>query len=165
MPAGITKEKTPYEMIEILPETELPKAQRFVDLAEQLDCKTQIRFAPAHKTWKCTVSRKNPSRVLFTIECTSEKWHVKACLWNIDAYRQTLEDSAEAIQNTVKNAYDCNLCNARCKGAAFAFDGISYRKCVGNCFYFSNLTDPEWEQLVTLIRREHEASNRVKSIK
>lgn len=50
MPIGITKEKTPYETINILPETELSKAQNFVDLAEQLHCKTQIRFAPAHKT-------------------------------------------------------------------------------------------------------------------
>ena len=153
-------EKTPIEMIRILPDQEFALVKDFVDLGEKLNCKSQVRFATAHKTWKCVYSRKKPSRVLYTIECTDEKWHIKACLWNIDAYRELLSKCSDRIKEIIKNAYNCKSCNGHCKGGAeFTFEKILYKKCVGCCFYFSKLSKDDWYSLLSLIEKEYAASN------
>jgi len=153
-------DKTPSEMIAILPEKQREQAQVFVTLAERLQCKTSVRYAKAHKTWKCLVTRKKPQRVLYTIECTEEHWHIKACLWNIDTYREVLDRCSEDIKTIIRSGYDCKQCNMHCSGgAAFTFEGIAYRKCVGNCFYFSNISESDWAQVLLLIEEEHMATN------
>ena len=158
MPAG-RSEKTPSEVIGILPEEERGIAKRFVELGAALHCKSKVRFAPAHKTWKCVFERTRPSRVLFTLECTPERWRIKACLWNIDAYRDALGACGDAVKDAIRGAYDCRICNDRCKGGArFTFEGVEYAKCVGCCFYFADLREEDWNGLLALIGREHEAS-------
>ena len=155
-------EKTPVEMIGILPEEAFLLAKEFIELGEKLDCKSKVRFAPAHKTWKCVFQRKKPSRVLFTLECTEKRWHIKACLWNIDAYRDLLSECSEKINSVIVNAYDCKTCNGHCAGSAvFTLNDVKYNKCVGSCFYFSKMCSDDWRSLLTLIRKEHEASNLV----
>jgi len=149
--------KTPIEMIEILPVEELERAKKFVTLGEKLNCKSIVRFASAHKSWKCVFSMKKPSRVLFTLECTAERWHVKACLWNIDAYADYLVSCSEKIKSIIKNAYDCKRCNDRCKGGAeFTIENITYKKCIGCCFYFSKMENKDWCDLLTLVEKESE---------
>ena len=103
--------------------------------------------------------------MLFTIECTEEKWQIKACLWNIDAYRNELNKCSEVMQNRIIEAYNCKSCNSHCNGGAeFTFKGVQYRKCVGCCFYFSNLIEDDWGQLLLLIEKECEATNPTKCI-
>ena len=51
-------DKTPSEMIRILPDHEFSLANDFVLLGEKLNCKRKVRFATAHKTWKCVYERK-----------------------------------------------------------------------------------------------------------
>lgn len=153
-------DKTPIEMIEILPIEQFELAKEFVNLGERLKCKFQVRFARAHKTWKCVMSRSKPSRVLFTIECTEAKWHIKACLWSIDTYREVLEKSSDTIKDIVKKAFNCKLCNIHCNGGAcFTLDGLQYRKCLGCGFYFQNLNQDDWYQLLSLLEKEYEATN------
>ena len=155
-------EKTPAEMIRILSDDEFFKANKFVEFAEKLKCKSKVRFAPAHKTWKCVYSRTKPSRTLFTIECTETKWHIKACLWNIDAYREILSKCSEKIKNAIVNTYNCKECNRHCKGGAgFTFEDSKYQKCVGCVFYFSELSNDDWDSLALLIQKEYEATNPV----
>ena len=153
-------DKTHGEMIAILPETECKQAQTFIDLAEKLHCKTAVRYAKAHKTWKCLVTRRKPQRVLYTIDCTDERWHIKACLWSIDAYRDTLDGCSEIVKAVIRSGYDCKQCNTHCGGGAvFTFEGVSYRKCVGNCFYFSGLVESDWAQVLILLEKEFLATN------
>ena len=153
-------EKTPNEMIQILPDDEYKKSLIFIDLGAELLCKAQTRYAHANKYWRCVFSRKKPPRVLFTVECTDEWWRVKACLWNIDTYREVFSSCSDNIKNDVLNAYNCKSCNSHCKGgAAFSFEDKQYQKCVGCCFYFSNLCDEDWNSLSLLIKKEFEASN------
>ena len=153
-------EKTPIEMIKILPDEEFSTVKLFVELGEKLDCKNKVRFAPAHKTWKCVFSRTKPTRTLFTIECTETKWHIKACLWYIDAYSDYFNKCSEKIRNEIINAYDCKFCNKHCKGGAgFTFEGKQYQKCVGCVFYFSKLCKDDWYSLISLIAKEYEVTN------
>ena len=153
-------EKTPIETIEILSPDDFLRAKEFIALGEKLNCKNSIRYAVAHKSWKCAFSAGKPSRVIFTMECTPKKWKIKANLWNIDAYTEILSPCSEKIKTIIKTAYDCKSCSDRCKGgAAFTFENISYKKCNGCCFYFSDLEDDDWRSLRTLIQKEHEARN------
>ena len=153
-------EKTPIEMISILPDGEFSAAKIFVGLGEKLKCKSKVRFAPAHKTWKCVFSRTKPARVLFTLECTNNRWHIKACLWNIDAYHEFLSRCSDRIKNDIAGAYNCKSCNNHCKGGAgFTFEDKQYQKCVGCCFYFSKLCKDDWDSLALLITKEYEATN------
>ena len=156
-------EKTPDEMIKILPENKYSEAVRFVSLGHELNCKAQTRFAHSNKYWRCVFSIKKPSRVLFTIECTEEWWRIKACLWNIDAYQNLLSACSEKIKKDILTAYDCKSCNNHCKGGAgFTFEDKQYQKCVGCCFYFSELCKDDLDILLQLITQEYHATNPVK---
>jgi hypothetical protein len=156
----IMAKKTPIEMIRILPDEQFEIAKKFINLGEKLNCKFQVRFAPAHKSWKCVISRKRPARVLYTVECKEDRWHIKACLWNINAYNTILSNCSVIIKNIIKTAYDCKLCNTHCNGGAgFTFENVNYRKCVGCCFYFSNLNQGEWSSLIQLIENEYKATS------
>ncbi|MCL2404343.1 MAG: hypothetical protein FWC92_02220 [Defluviitaleaceae bacterium] len=152
-------ERTPHEVIKILPESQQIKALLFIELGLELECKAQTRYAHANKYWRCVFSRKKPQRVLFTVECTDEWWRIKACLWNIDAYSDYFASCNKRIKNDILSAYDCKSCNSHCKGGAgFSFEDKQYQKCVGLVFYFSSLTDDEWDNVAMLIRKEFEAS-------
>ena len=152
-------DKTPIEMIRILPDDDFRLAKIFVDLGGKLDCKSKVRFAPGHKTWKCVFSRKKPAKTLYTIDCTESRWQVKACLWNIDAYHDVLAKCSDNIKNTIIHGYDCKTCNTHCKGGAgFTFNNIRYQKCVGIVFVFSNLCEGDWNDLASLIVKEYEAT-------
>jgi len=153
-------EKSPAEMIEILPNDEYNTALIFINLGLDLNCKSHTRYAHSNKYWRCVFSRKKPSRVLFTVECTDEWWRIKACLWNIDAYRDFLSSCSDEIKNIILKAYDCKSCNNNCKGGAgFTFENKQYQKCVGCCFYFSKLQKNDWDSLALLIAKEYEAPN------
>jgi hypothetical protein len=152
-------EKTPSEMIRILPDDSFNEAMCFINLGDKLDCKASTRYAHANKYWRCVYSRKKPVRVLFTVECTEEWWRIKACLLNIDKYRDSLTSCSENIRNTIINAYDCKSCNDHCKGGAkFTFEEKQYQKCTGVNFYFSGLEEEEHDDLILLLTKEHEAA-------
>jgi hypothetical protein len=74
------------DMIRMLPEAEGQIAAEFAALAHRLGCTAKVRYAAAHKSWKCVYRTKNPPRVLFTLECTPGAWHIKACLFHTDRY-------------------------------------------------------------------------------
>ena len=155
-------ERTPHEMIEILPDEKYNEALLFVNLGIQLNCKAQTRYAHSNQYWRCVFSRKKPSRVLFTIECTEEWWRVKACLWNMDKYRDLLNACSDRIKHDILSAYDCKSCNSHCKGGAgFSFEGKQYQKCVGCCFYFAELCKDDLDSLLKLITQEYMATNPV----
>lgn len=148
-------EKTPIEMIRILPADKFADAEKFIKLGEQLNCKSQVRFATAHKTWKCVFSKRKPSRVLFTVECTDAGWQIKAMLSNIEKYKDALDHCSDNLIHLIKTAYDCHKCNNHCKGPnPFTIDGIEYQKCLGCSFYFPKLDCADQESLLALIKRE-----------
>ena len=71
-----------------------------------------------------------------------------------------IEKCSEKIKGIIASAYDCKMCNNRCSGGAeFAFGGVNYKKCIGCCFYFSDLNNEDWRDLLMLIKKEHEASS------
>ncbi|MCL2518039.1 MAG: hypothetical protein FWF15_05695 [Oscillospiraceae bacterium] len=152
--------KTPHEMIQILPVEKYQEALYFIELGRKMNCKSQVRYAASNKYWRCVFSNKKPQRVLYTVECTDEWWRIKACLWNIDNYRDVLSSCSDRIKNDILSAYSCKSCNSHCKcGAGFTFDNIRYQKCVGVCFYFSNLCKDDFDNLALLITKEYEAIN------
>ena len=151
--------KTSMEMIEILPANQIPLAKKFVELGTRLNCKYKVNATCLQKTWKCVYSRTKPSRVFFTITCTAEKLEIKACLRNINAYCDCLNNCSDTIKGIITTAFDCHLCSPDfCKGGpAFEFNNKSYKKCVGCCFYFSELTNEDWESLLMLLNKEYES--------
>lgn len=152
--------KTPIEMIEILPVNQIPLAKKFVELGAKLNCKNKVNATRLQKTWKCVYSITKPSRVFYTITCKAEGMEIKACLWNINTYCDYLNTCSDIIKNIITTAFDCHSCNPNfCKGgSAFTFQDKSYKKCVGCCFYFSNLTDEDWESLLIILNKEHESA-------
>ena len=150
-------EKSPLEMIKILPKDEFNKALIFINLGNELKCKANTRYAHANKYWRCVFSRKKPSRVLFTVECTEEWWRVKACLKNSDKYQDILIRCSEKIRNIIINAHDCeSSCDDNLK---FTFEDKQYQKCIGCGIYFSKLDKEDWNNLALLITKEHESAN------
>lgn len=146
---------TPEDMIKILKDKDFENALKFVQVGSLLNCKAAIRYATAHKSWKCVYSKRKPKRVLFTIECDEDKWSIKANLFHIDQYKESVESCSDNIKNAIKSAYDCRMCSSRCKGGAqFTIDNQQFVKCIGCCFYFRNLPDEEWDCIRSLIEME-----------
>ena len=88
-----------------------------------------------------------------------EGWRVKACLWNIDKYRDSLNQCSDKIKNIIINVYDYKLCSYRCVGGAeFTLGESKHKKCAGCCFYFYDLNSNDWLDLLMLIQKEHEVS-------
>ena len=148
-------EKTPREMIQILPDAEQTDALRFIELGEQLNCKAQTRYAHSNRYWRCVFSTGKPNRVLFVVECTDEWWRIKTTLKSLERYKEKLDGCSEKMINTIKNAYDCIKCYDKCKGGAqFTLDGVEYNKCIGNSFYFAGLTGGDSQSLLMLLTTE-----------
>jgi hypothetical protein len=146
---------SPEVMINILKDRDFEIASGFIQTAVSLDCRYDIRYATAHRIWKCAFSKQKPKRVLFMLECNENRWYVKVNLFHIDQYRQVVESCSDEIRNRIKTAYDCKMCSPRCKGGAeFLLDNQKYKKCKGCCFYFSDMADNDWSCLQTLIRSE-----------
>ena len=146
---------SPHDMIKILPETEYIKALDFINLGIELNCKAQTRYAKCNKYWRCVFSKKKPSRVLFTVECTETWWRVKAMLSNLENYKDELVSCSDRLITLIKTAYDCHKCSNFCKGPnPFYLDGVEYKKCLGCSFYFSNLSKEDQYNLIRLIKRE-----------
>jgi hypothetical protein len=145
----------PQDMIRILPDNEYQKALKFINLGINLNCKAQTRYANSNKYWRCVFSKRKPSRVLFTVECTEKWWRIKAMLSNIEQYKEELNNCSERLVNLIKTAYDCHKCNSFCKGPKpFTIDDIEYRKCLGCSFYFSNISDTDQDNLINLLKKE-----------
>ena len=146
---------SPQDMIKILPENEYKMALKFIDLGGELNCKPQTRYAHSNKYWRCVFSKKKPSRVLFTVECTNDWWRVKAMLSNLEQYKDELNYCSADLVNQIKTAYDCHRCNTYCKTPnPFSIDGVEYKKCIGCSFYFTNLSEDDQDALIRLIKRE-----------
>jgi hypothetical protein len=147
--------KTPVEIIRILPDSEFVKAYKFIKLGNLLNCKSQTRYAHSNKYWRCVFSKKKPSRVLYTVECTEEWWRIKAMLSHIEQYKDELNECSENLIDLIKTAYDCHKCNDHCKGPnPFIIDGTEYKKCLGCSFYFSKLNEIDQDSLINLLKRE-----------
>ena len=149
------KNISPEEMIQILKDRDFKLASDFIQIGSILGCIPAIRYATAHKTWKCVYSKQKPKRVLYTIECNESRWSIKANLFHIDQYRKDVESCSDNIKRTIESAYNCKMCSSHCKGGTvFTLDGEQYKKCIGCCFYFKNLHDEDWYSVQTLIQKE-----------
>lgn len=151
------EEKTPEEMIQILPEPQYRDALKFINLGRSLNCKAQTKHAKSNGYWRCVFTKKKPSRVLFTVECTEDWWRVKAMLSNLEQYKEELRGCSETLVHSIISAYDCHKCNDHCKGPnPFYIDNVEYKKCLGCSFYFSDLNEAAQDSLIKLLKREEQ---------
>ena len=162
MPKGKNsdEEKTPADMIGILPADLYKAAKKFVDLGEKLQCRTKVRYATRHKLWKCTFTMKKPSWLLYTVECNEQALLVRARLFNIHAYTDFVNGCSDKMKSIIKNGQGCSQCNPHCEGRTpFTLDGNVYRYCTFCGLTFNGLNDDEWENLASLLEKELHAVN------
>ena len=148
-------EKTPLEMIEILPVDQFEIAKKFVGLGNKLQCRTKVRYATRHKLWKCTFTMKKPQRLLYTVECNEQSWFIRARLFNIHAYIDVVNNCSDNIKDIIKNGHKCSQCNPNCEGRTpFILDDNTYRYCTFCSLSFFKLNDDEWENVLSLLENE-----------
>ena len=153
-------EKSPLEMIEILPADQYKTAKSFVELGEKLHCRTKVRYATRHKLWKCTFTMRKPSWLLFTVECNDQFCLVRARLFNIHTYIESVNICGANVKNIIKNGQNCGGCNPNCEGRTpFTLDNNTYRYCTFCSLTFSGLNDDEWANVLSLIGNEFNAVN------
>lgn len=127
----------------------------FAEMGEILGCKQNIRSATAHKSWKCTFSKRKPKRVLFTIECTESSWHIKANLFHMGQYMDLVESCSANVLSRIKQSYNCRRCYPECVGGTeFTLHGTFYKKCIGCGFYFESMKPDEWSEIRMLLESE-----------
>ena len=160
-------EETIREAMEFLSPDEQSIANELHKLAQSLDMKTEMRrnLQKAGRGYYLEYSTNKPKRKLFYIH-THEQYksgeitlRIKANLFNIDAYRKSVEDSPVAIKDSIKGTFNCTKCRETCFAAKskYTLDGEEYDPCYGCGHYFQNLNSSEWEKLRELITNEHNA--------
>ncbi|MDF2543783.1 MAG: hypothetical protein K0S47_3501 [Herbinix sp.] len=146
---------SPQDMITVLSGDNYLITNKFADMAKNYKLKPAVRYAPGHKTWKCVYSSSKPKRVIFTMECTSEDFKVKACLFHLKEYMKEASLSTNIKRQLVENAWNCGHCNPKCRGGvSFTIDGNNECKCVGGAFSLQSLGREDWRQVMELIEDE-----------
>jgi len=154
------------EAMEFLSSDEWIIANSLHEFATSLGLKIEMRrnLQKAGRGYYIEYSTKKPKHKLFYIH-THEQYKtgeiilkVKANLFNIDEYRESVEKSPLIIKQSIKNTYHCTQCKStNCIGVNlhYTLDGVEYDPCIGCGHYFVALSSLEWEVLKGLISNEY----------
>ncbi|MGV8907217.1 MAG: hypothetical protein ACOH15_11530 [Acetobacterium sp.] len=143
------------EVMDFIPSSQAATFKALLALGERLGLKTKIQNSKKGDTLKYTF--KSKSKNIFSFKMDGRTLDVKPCLWNIDGYREELENSNETIKTVIINAHECTNCSERCgKGAKFTLDDQSFYKCIVRGFSYKNPNELELNKLSELIILESE---------
>ena len=153
------------EAMEFLPPVEQEIANNLHEFAVSLGLKIEMRsnLQKAGRGYYLEYIIKKAKRKLFTIH-THEQYktgaailRVKANLFSIDVYRESVEQSPFVIKQSIKGTLNCAKCKASCfaKDRNYTLDGVNYDPCYGGGHYFQNLDASEWDVLKELIVHEY----------
>jgi hypothetical protein len=107
--------------------------------------------------------------MLFIIK-TGEKYktneidfRIKANLFHIEDYRETVEESPSKIKESIKSTAQCSKCNPVCYNvkSKYTLDGVFYDPCYIKGHHFENLNSLEWSKLKQLIIEEYKANTEI----
>lgn len=148
---------TPENILKILPDDAYDTALSLHQLGKDLGCKIEVK--PGSQRDKIVYSVTTPKkRTLFSLECSSKKWRVKANLFRISSYQAEVQKSSAVIRQSIKATRACVQCNPNCKGrAAYVIDGETLLPCYGGGHYFKGLENSDWNRLKELIILESKA--------
>ena len=135
------------------------------EFAKSTGLKIEMRrnLQKAGRGYYLEYSTKKPKRRLFYIH-THEQYKtgdiimkVKANLFNIGDYRESVEKSPLIIKESIKGTGNCTKCRETCYAANlnYTLDGVNYDPCYGQGHYFQNLDSSEWNILKELIENEY----------
>ena len=158
-------EETIREAMEFLSPDEQATANDLHELAQSLGLKIEMRrnLQKAGRGYYLEYSTKKPKRKLFYIH-THEQYKtggitlkIKANLFNIDNYRESVEQSPLMIKESIKGTGNCIKCKSSCfaHDHNYTIDGVNYDPCYGQGHYFQSLNPLEWKILKGLIINEH----------
>jgi hypothetical protein len=147
------------------PDSNITTAKKFISLAKMHNLKAEIKYIKPYaidlninKGYKCVFTKAK--RVIFTLEFSRNSFSVKANLYDIDKYKDSISLSNNIILEMQNCAWDCawykgGTCSDKCRrGIPLTLNGKTEYKCIGGAFTFRNLTDDEWLQVAELIERE-----------
>lgn len=147
----------PYDILADIPYGVRQITKEFLEFAEHLNLKYEVKYNPYKRIWKCIYSIPNPKHVLLTLETSTDYFKIKACLFHIDEYFNKFDNLSKNITNQIEtNGWDCNNCHEVCRGGiSIKSLGVNEEKCIGGAFIFENLTDDEWHQIIKLTETEY----------
>lgn len=127
---------------------------KMIFLAEELDLKTKIEISKKCDTVKYTMKFKN--RNLFSLKANGKTLEIKPALWNLDSYKNNVEEAGDIIIDVIINAKDCRNCTDKCGGGAkFNLFEKEYYKCIFSGFKYTNFTTFDVDNLCKLIKLEN----------
>ncbi len=85
---------------------------------------------------------------------TQQKLAFKFNLRNISRYADYLSACTESIRQSVIRAEDCGMCNKKCGGVVFSYEGKTYSKCLTHIFRFNDLSEKAVDNYIKLIEFE-----------
>jgi rubrerythrin len=159
------------EAIQFLPHDEQKVAYDLHELSKSLKLKIGMRrnLQKAGRGYCIEYSTKKPNRMLFIIK-TGEKYktneidfRIKANLFHIEDYRETVEESPSKIKESIKSTAQCGKCNPVCYNvkSKYTLDGVFYDPCYIKGHHFENLNSLEWSKLKQLIIEEYKANTEI----
>ncbi len=165
----IEKKPTLDNVAAFAPAGDTKTVNMLIGLAKSLNLNAQVNYARPkviglniNKSYKCVFTQKKTKRVIFTLNFSRGHFSVKANLYDIDKYKNSLNLSENIITQMRSGAWDCEWykggkCSDKCRrGIPLTLNGRTEYKCIGGAFTFRNLTDGEWKQVAALIEKEAE---------
>jgi len=122
---------------------------------ESLGCK--IVFKP--RRYGCRILFTTPSnkKMLFWMEFSNNRLHVKANLIYIDKYIEKIPIISDNIKNSIISTETCKNCSPHCGSPHISFhiDNIEYNPCYFKGHYFTKMDESDWNILSDLIVLEN----------
>ena len=154
------------DAIEFISPDEQEAANTLHEFAKTIGLKIEMRrnLQKKGRGYYLEYSTKKPKRKLFYIH-THEDYKtgeiilkVKANLFNIDDYKEIVEQSPLSIKESIKRTGNCTKCRDTCFAAnlKYTLDEVNYDPCYGQGHYFQGLNSSEWKILMELIKNEYD---------
>lgn len=144
----------------VVPEDFIPFSQKenfgkMIALSEELSLKTKMEISKKGDTLKYTMKTKN--RNLFSLKANGKTLEIKPALWNLENYRDAVEQTSDEIKSVIINAKACKNCTDKCGGGArFNIDGNEHYKCLFSGFKYNNSSEDDINILCELITLEND---------
>ncbi|HBL84663.1 MAG: hypothetical protein A2Y17_11045 [Clostridiales bacterium GWF2_38_85] len=161
----IEKKPTLDNVAVYTPDDKINTVNMFIDLAKRTNLKSEIKYTKPkvidlniNKGYKCVFSKAK--RVIFTLDFSRKHFSVKANLYNIDKYKDSIDLSVNILSQMQNGAWDCawysgGTCSDKCRrGIPITLNGKTEYKCIGGAFTFHDFNTDEWQQIMMLVEKE-----------
>jgi hypothetical protein len=142
-----------------LPGEEYEIATMLYETGKSLNCKIlyntrALKNQP--KGYRIIFNKRETNSVLFWMQISDNALYVKANLFHIYNYAETMSACSEKIKKAITATKECIYCGLCPPRLPYHIDNAEYNPCVFHGHYFTQMDHEDWYMLKELLILEHD---------